>query len=57
VFSPVNHETRDIVAVGTSCYLLYLYVQNVTEVTASVAEQSNENEVKLICSCIHLYSK
>jgi len=57
VFSPVNHKTRDTVAVETSCYLLYLYVQNVTEVTASVAEQCNDNEMKLVCSCIHLYSR
>jgi len=57
VFSPVNHEKRDIVAVGNSCYLLYLYVQNITEVTASVAEQCNDDEVKLICSCVQLYSK
>jgi len=45
MFSPVNHETRDTVTVETSCYLLYLHVQNVTEVTASVAEHYNDNEM------------
>jgi hypothetical protein len=56
VLSPVNHETRDTVAVETSCYLLYLHAQNVPEVTDSVAEHCNDNEMKLVCSCTNLYS-
>ena len=54
-FSLVNHETRDTVAVETNCYLRYLHIQNITEFTASVAEQCNDNEMKLACSCTNLY--
>jgi hypothetical protein len=55
VLSPVNHETRNTVAVETS-YLLYLHVQNVPEVTDSVAEHFNDDEMKLLCPCINLHS-